>query len=272
MSVRVYTGPHAARRRGRHASSLRAVPIVMALLTIALQIAWPLTSGAARDVLTALTVVVFFLASATHALVVRGAPWAAGWLLASAGIGLAAEVIGTRTGALFGNYAYSGKLGPELLGVPLVIPLAWAMMSYPCLLAARRLVRSPLATALVAAIALASWDLFLDPQMVTQGAWAWTAATYQHLIGIPGVPWQNFAGWLCVSFVLMLVLDRLPRRNHDGAVPPDGTPALLLTWTYASSVLLNVGFEHRPGVAAWGGVVMGLVVVPYLVRVWVDRP
>ena len=31
------------------------------------------------------------------------------------------------TGFPFGAYAYAGALGPTLLGVPLVIPLAWAM-------------------------------------------------------------------------------------------------------------------------------------------------
>lgn len=142
MSVRVYTGPHADRRRRRHGTAVRALPGGLALLTIALQIAWPLTAGATRDVLTVVTVVVFFLASATHATLVRGALWCAGWFVASAGIGLAVEVLGTRTGVPFGSYAYAHRLGPELFGVPLVIALAWAMMSYPCLLAARRLVRS----------------------------------------------------------------------------------------------------------------------------------
>ena len=51
MSVRVYTGPHADRRRGG-GGGLRALPWVLALLTIGAQIAWPLTSGSTRDSLT----------------------------------------------------------------------------------------------------------------------------------------------------------------------------------------------------------------------------
>ena len=46
-----------------------------------------------------------------------------------------------RTGLPFGDYSYAGTLGPELLDVPLVVPLAWTMMAYPVLLAARRLTR-----------------------------------------------------------------------------------------------------------------------------------
>lgn len=268
MSVRVYTGPHADRRRGG-GGFLRALPWVLALATIAAQIAWPLTSGQVRDTLTVATVVLFFLASASHAVVSRGWFWAAGWFLASAGIGLLAEVSGTRTGLPFGDYVYDDRLGPTLLGVPAIIPLAWAMMSYPALLAARRLVKGPLLTPVVGAIALASWDLFLDPQMVGEGHWTWQGDGPE-LPGIEGIPAQNFVGWLLVSLVIMLVLDRLPRRRSDGG-EGDGVPALLYLWTYVSSVLLNAVFEQRTGVALWGAVAMGLVAIPYAWALWTGR-
>jgi putative membrane protein len=268
MSVRVYSGPHADRRRGG-GGSLRALPWVFALLTVLAQIAWPLTSGGTRDVLTAVTVVLFFLASASHALIARGFLWALGWFVISAGIGLAVEVAGTRTGLPFGTYEYADRLGPMVFGVPAVIPLAWAMMSYPALLAARRLTTGPLLTPVVGAVALASWDLFLDPQMVGEGHWTWSQEG-PHLAGIDGIPAQNFVAWLLVSIVMMLLLDRLPRRRNDGA-EGDGVPALLFLWTYVSSVLLNAAFVHRPGVAIWGGVVMGLVAIPYAWSLWTGR-
>ena len=118
------------------------------------------------------------------------------------------------------------------------IPLAWAMMSYPALLAARRLVRGTLTTAIVGAVALASWDLFLDPQMVGEGHWTWSLDRTPVLVGIPDVPLQNFVAWLLVSLVLMLVLGLLPRRRNDGA-EGDGVPALLYLWTYFSSIALS---------------------------------
>jgi carotene biosynthesis associated membrane protein len=270
MSVRVYSGPHADRRRGGPGGFLRALPWLLALITIGAQIAWPLTSGSTRDTLTVVTVVLFFLTSASHALIVRGWLWALGWFVISAGIGFLAELAGTRTDLPFGDYAYADRLGPMVAGVPVIIPLAWAMMSYPALLAARRLVRGPLATAVVAAVALASWDLFLDPQMVSEGHWTWSFQNAPVLLGIDGIPLQNFVGWLLVSFVLMLLLDRLPRRRNDGA-EGDGVPALMYLWTYVSSVLLNAIFVDRPGVAIWGGIVMGLVAIPYAYQLWTGR-
>lgn len=268
MSVRVYSGPHADRRRGG-GGALRALPWILAGLTVLAQIAWPLTSGDTRDILTALTVVLFFLASASHALLARGLFWALGWFVISAGIGLGVEVLGTRTGLPFGTYEYADRLGPMVLGVPAVIPLAWAMMSYPALLAARRLTTGPLLTPVVGAIALASWDLFLDPQMVGEGHWTWSQEG-PRLPGIDAIPAQNFVAWLLVSLVMMLLLDRLPRRRTDGA-EGDGVPALLFLWTYFSSVLLNAVFEQRVGVAIWGAVAMGLVALPYAWSLWTGR-
>lgn len=270
VSVRVYTGPHADRRRGS-ADWPRLLPGALAAATVGLQIAWPLTAGATRDLITVLTVVAFVLACAAHASAVRGLRWMFGWLLLSSGIGLLAEAVGTRTGLPFGDYSYADRLGPAIAGVPVVVALAWSMMSYPCLLAARRLSAHPLATAAFGALLLTAWDLFLDPQMVAAGHWTW-ADPDPHLPGIDAVPASNFVGWLLVAVVLMLLLDRLPRRRSDGAVPPDTVPAVLLGWTYASSVLLNLAFDHRPGVALWGGIAMGALVIPYLVMARVDRP
>lgn len=268
MSVRVYTGRHAGRTR---AHAVRAwLPGLLATAAIAAQIAWPLTSGASRDSLTIVSVLLFTAACAAHALQVRGFWWTAGWLCASGGGGLLAEILGTHTGLPFGFYTYADRLGPAVFGVPLVIAAAWAMIAYPCLLAARLLVRGPALTAVVGAWAVMSWDLFLDPQMVAEGHWTWQIAD-PALYGIPQVPLQNFVGWLLVAFVLMLLLEALPRSRHDGTVPPDGVPAALLAWTYLSNVALVAVIAPRPAVLAWAGISMGLVVVPYLIRVWTTR-
>ena len=74
-----------------------------------------------------------------HASAWLGARSGLALLAAAGGVGLAAEAVGVTTGRPFGHYAYAGTLGPQVLGVPLVVPLAWTMMAYPALLAARRL-------------------------------------------------------------------------------------------------------------------------------------
>jgi uncharacterized membrane protein len=224
--------------------------------------------GGARDALTIATVVAFFLASVAHAATTRGRPAAVALAALAAGGGYAVEVAGVRSGWPFGSYAYDGSLGPRPLGVPVVIALAWAMMAWPALLAGRRLAgRRRWAVPLIAGWALASWDVFLDPQMVAAGHWAWSdvGAT---LPGVEGVPLTNFAGWLAVSVALMLALDAAVPRGRDLA---DGVPHAMYLWIYASSVLADVAFFHLPTVAVAGGLLMGLVALPLAWSLWRAR-
>ena len=251
------TAPAEAPAGARPAVRGAGVPVVLAVATVLLQIGYPLVSGGVRDRLTVVTVVTFFAASVSHALVHRGAAWTAVYVLITTGTGLLAESLGTTTGVPFGQYDYAGSLGGKLLAVPFVIPLAWAMMAYPCLLVAQRLASTPLGVVAVGAWALASWDLFLDPQMVDAGHWTWTDVQVA-LPGLPGIPVSNYLGWLLVATLMMAVLQRLPRRAAD-----DRVPHALFLWTYASSVLANAAFFGRPAVALVGGLGMGLVALPY---------
>jgi carotene biosynthesis associated membrane protein len=244
----------------------RNVPWLLAAAAVLAQIGYPLVDGPARSRLTVATVVVFFAASTAHAFVHRGAGWAGAFVAIAAGGGLLVEVVGVRTGFPFGSYEYGDSLGPRLLGVPLVIPLAWAMLAYPALLVGRRLTGTQrVATPLVAGWALASWDVFLDSQMVEAGHWRWADPT-PGLPGVPGIPLTNYLGWLAAAVLVMALLDRLPRHHT-----PEGQPALLYLWTYASQVVANVAFFHRPSVALAGGLAMGCTAIPYAVSLARNR-
>ena len=251
------TTTDARRRTPLSASRAAAVAAVLAAVAVLMQIAYPLTGGDARDRLTVATVAVFAAASVTHAAVHRGLGWAAAYTALSAGFGLLAEAVGTATGFPFGSYDYADSLGAKLLGVPVVIPLAWAMFAYPCLVVGQRLASTRLGVTVVGGLALASWDLFLDPQMVEAGHWRFTDVTAS-LPGSPDVPISNYLGWVLVGLVMIGLLQLLPRRDAD-----DRVPAALYLWTYASSVLAFAVFFGRPVVALVGGIGMGLVAIPF---------
>jgi uncharacterized membrane protein len=228
------------------------------------QICYPLTSGGVRAGLTVLTVVLGYLLSVSHALITRGRR-AAVALVATATVGgFLVEAIGVATGFPFGSYAYSGELGPRILDVPLIIPLAWTWMAWPAWLAALRLARPLWKRVALAAVGLAAWDLFLDPQMVGEGYWRWLDPT-PALPGVPGIPIGNYLGWLGFALLLMTALS-LAGGPRIGSPRDDDKPALALWfWTYASSVLAHAVFLDLPASALWGGVVMGAVVVPLAV-------
>jgi putative membrane protein len=229
-------------------------------LLVALQIGYPLTAGDTRAGLVVVTVVVGCAVSLTHALLTRGVRAAGALLLVAAVGGWVVEALGVHTGVPFGRYAYTGALGPRLLGVPLVIPLAWLWMAWPAWLVAVRLTRRGGWRVLLAGWALASWDLFLDPQMVDQGYWRWAHPSP----GIGGAPLTNYAGWLVVAVAMMAALAvLLPAAALRPG--PDAPMYALYLWTWASSVLAHLVFLGLPASGLAGALGMGLVAVPLAV-------
>ncbi|OAA28674.1 putative membrane protein [Frankia sp. EI5c] len=277
---------------GRLPATSTLLPWLATAATIGLQISYPLTSGEQRAAVTVLAVLAFFTASVAAAAAAQGPRRAAGAAAVAGGIGLAAESVGVHTGWPFGDYSYGSALGPKLAGVPVVVPLAWTMMGLPALALGRRCAavlgdRPPAApqpaprraaarraatrraaarrwavTALVGGATLTAWDLFLDPQMVAEGYWSWASGKPT----LNGIPVSNAAGWLLVGTVVTGALAALPehptrhpRPRPRVPHPDDRVPMVLLGWTCFSSVLANLAFFGRPGVAVAGGLAMGAV-------------
>jgi uncharacterized membrane protein len=243
----------------------RLIASLLAVLVLA-QIGYPLTDGAARARLTVATVLIGFLLSVGHALATRGPRTAAALVAITAGGGLAVEALGVHTGFPFGGYAYSAALGPQLAGVPLVIPLAWAWMAWPAWLASVRLARPGPGRYALATLGLAAWDLFLDPQMVTEGYWSWSTTT-PALPGVPGIPVVNYLGWVLVAAAMMLLLRPAAGPGAGVAHPADTPMHLLYLWTYFGSLLAHAVFLGLPASAGWGGLGMAALAVPLTVAV-----
>ncbi|SDO68096.1 carotenoid biosynthesis protein [Geodermatophilus sp. DSM 45219] len=264
------SGPVAVRADSRPA----ALPWVPAVLLVLTAIAYPLTEdgAAVRDVISWTIVLLGSTVSVAHAAVSRGARTGAGVLLVTAATAVVFESVGLATGFPYGEYTYSDDLGPTLLGVPFLVPLAWLMMAWPSWLLARRLTggvrpgRQRVARVAVAAAVFAAWDVVLDPQLVQAGYWTW-AHPQPSLPGIDTVPLTNLAGWLLAGLVLMTLLDVLVERT--AVEPPrtgDGAPLLVLAWMTLGGALAHAGWLGLPGSAAWGV----LLAVPVLVALAVQ--
>ncbi|TBL32840.1 carotenoid biosynthesis protein [Verrucosispora sp. SN26_14.1] len=251
---------------------------MLALLVLA-QIGYPLTDGTTRARLTVATVVLGYLLSVGHALLSRGPRTAAALIATATGGGFAIEALGVATGFPFGSYDYSGQLGPKLAGVPLIIPLAWTWMAWPAWLVATRLTtritvaagrwRWPTRIAL-ATLGLATWDLFLDPQMVAEGHWVWRDPT-PALPGLPGIPISNYLGWLLFAVLMMSALRPLAGPAVDTTDATDTPLYALYLWTYGSSVLAHAVFLDLPASALWGAAGMAVVAVPLAVSLLRQR-
>ncbi|MBN1092392.1 carotenoid biosynthesis protein [Blastococcus sp. TML/M2B] len=235
----------------------RAVPLALALALVATAIAYPLTDGGARDAVSWAIVLLGGTLSVTHAWLSRGPRTGLGVLALVLLVSIAFESLGLATGFPYGSWTYSSVLGPTLLGVPFLVPLAWLMMAWPSWLLAGRLARPVRATrrrpariAWAAAI-FAAWDVVLDPQMVDAGYWTW-AHPDPGLPGIDTVPLTNLAGWLLAGLVLMALLDLLVERTAAPPAVGDAAPLLALAWMTLGGALAHAGWLGLPGSAAWG--------------------
>ncbi|MFD1320432.1 carotenoid biosynthesis protein [Micromonospora sonneratiae] len=237
--------------------------LLLGLLVLG-QIGYPLTGGVDRARLTVATVLLGYLLSVTHALLSRGPRTALALVAVTTGGGLAVEVVGVATGVPFGIYQYSGQLGPAVAGVPLVIPLAWTWMAWPAWLAAVRLTDSGVGRVALAGLGLAAWDVFLDPQMVSEGYWTWQDPS-PALPGVPGVPLGNYLGWLLVAVAFAGLLRLAAGPTAARVTDADGPMHALYLWTYAASILAHAVFLGLPASAAWGTLAMATVAVPLAV-------
>lgn len=132
--------------------------------------------------------------------------------IASVGISVTSELLGTSTGFPFGHYSYLNGLGYKVAGlVPFTIPLSWFYLGLAAFLLARSGLAAgggagrynwarSLAAVVLGSVLLTSWDFVLDPAMSQTALPFW----YWHEPGaFFGMPYQNFVGWLGTGVVFM---------------------------------------------------------------------
>ncbi len=128
------------------------------------------------------------------------------YLVLAVGMGYGVELLGVKTGLVFGHYAYGQGLGPKLFDVPPVIGLNWLMLTYCVGSVCDRLPIRPVGKAAVVATLMVGLDMFVEPVAVSLDFWSW--------FGLP-VPMQNYVGWWLVSFGLSLSWYRLPFQKAN---------------------------------------------------------
>jgi putative membrane protein len=267
MSIRQYR-PRATSRRNLSGNKATFLYLLFAV-AIALQIMYPLVHG---DLLTTITIFTVYSAAAVmflHSYFAFGARFAFSFLFLTFAYALAVEIIGSKTGWPFGTYKYDHSLGFSIADVPLLVPFAWMMLTYPLLIAARKVGKSWVF--LYGGLGLMTWDLFLDPQMVAANRWSWKFSG----ASIPfakEIPLSNSAGWLFTGMGLMALLHwALPkdRRKHGASL---AIPNIFLGWTLFSGIIGNLFFFHRPGIALLAGTLFGAVLAPYFFALRFGRP
>ena len=235
------------------------------MVTVAGMIATPLLpqGGRARRVLSTVVVVGSFTTTTANAVRRWGVGRATAAALVTAASTTAVERIGTATGVPFGRYVYTGALRPQVADVPAIVPLAWFALGVPARETAHAALgeRSTPATRIaLGSAALTAWDLFLDPQMVGEGYWAWARrGAYR------GIPLSNYLGWFVTGLGVMALLEAALPPSDD---PGDADGALVGEYAYMG-VMETIGFARYfrdPVVAVVGGLGMLPIAATAVVR------
>ncbi len=106
-------------------------------------------------------------------------------------LGFIAEVVGVRTGKVFGNYSYGDALGLKLFNVPLVISLNWALL----ITAASGIIANYFSNrwlfSFIVSVVVTGIDVLIEQVAPKIDFWYFSD-------GMAGI--HNYAGWILVSF------------------------------------------------------------------------
>lgn len=102
------------------------------------------------------------------------------------------EVIGVKTGLIFGEYNYGSTLGIKLFEVPLIIGFNWVFVILGTISIARLLTSNILLSAIISAFIALIFDLILEPIAVKLDYWTWAADI---------IPLQNYLAWFVIALI-----------------------------------------------------------------------
>jgi len=116
------------------------------------------------------------------------------------------EVIGVKTGLIFGHYQYDRTLGFEIFDVPPVIGVNWLLLVY-CVGSSFCRVNQPLyIKVFYGAMLMTMFDFLVEPIAIRLEMWSWFSL-------LP--PIQNYIGWFLVSAFLLTLFHWLPFRKEN---------------------------------------------------------
>jgi putative membrane protein len=106
-------------------------------------------------------------------------------------LGFIIEVIGVKTGLIFGKYSYGDGLGFKLLEVPLIISINWAMLICAGIRIVSGIFANKITVMVVAALLVTLIDLLIEQVAPKLDFWHFEDV-------LPGL--HNYLGWIGVAF------------------------------------------------------------------------
>ncbi len=115
------------------------------------------------------------------------------WLIIAYFFTFLSELIGVKTGYIFGNYRYGENLGVKIFDVPLIIGMNWISLILGSIGFASVLKGSLWMKTVLTGFLMIGFDLILENIAPKLNYWFWQNGT---------IPMQNFLAWFIISSIL----------------------------------------------------------------------
>ncbi len=125
--------------------------------------------------------------------------------------GYCIEVVGVKTGFIFGSYIYGNALGIKLFETPLLIGINWLFLTYTAISITEKLNIKKWLALFVAPTFMLAYDIVLEQVAPKMDMWSWHNSE---------VPLRNYIAWYIIafSFVLILKAFRIKTSNPLSAI------------------------------------------------------
>jgi putative membrane protein len=141
-------------------------------------------------------------------------------------VGMATEIIGVKTGYLFGYYTYGSVMGPKVMEVPLMIGLNWMILSYCAAELVQRFMKPSIVRPIMGASLLLLLDYVLEPAAIKLGFWSWQGNT---------IPFYNYVCWFGIGLLLQWLFEKYHKGGNN----------IVAMWLFLIQFLFFIGIQSN---------------------------
>lgn len=141
-------------------------------------------------------------------------------------VGMATEIIGVKTGYLFGYYTYGSVMGPKVMEVPLMIGLNWMILSYCAAELVQRFMKPSIVRPIMGASLLLLLDYVLEPAAIKLGFWSWQGNT---------IPFYNYVCWFGIGLLLQWLFEKYHKGGNN----------IVAMWLFLVQFLFFIGIQSN---------------------------
>lgn len=119
--------------------------------------------------------------------------------------GFSAEVLGVHYSWFFGEYVYGNNLGYQVLDVPVLIGVNWAVLSLTAYTIISKFIKNKWFKAAIASLLMLSLDFLMEFSAPRFDFWEFKNNT---------VPFHNYASWFMFAYLFILLCDFLKIKGN----------------------------------------------------------